>query len=63
MFGLIRANNSCIWCAEQCLQQLPHQTMTLAAQNLKRRAFWLAAEEKIEFDVRSLNSACCRSTD
>lgn len=33
-----------------CLNQLPEFTRTLAAQNLKRRAFWLAAEEKIEFD-------------
>lgn len=33
-----------------CLKQLPEATRTLAAQNLKRRAFWLAAEEKIEFD-------------
>lgn len=33
-----------------CLNQLPEYTRNLAAQNLKRRAFWLAAEEKIEFD-------------
>jgi Retinal tissue protein len=35
----------------QCLQALPQQTLMHAAQNLKKRAFWLNAEEAAELEV------------
>lgn len=34
----------------QCLQALPQQTLMHAAQNLKKRAFWLNAEEAAELE-------------
>lgn len=40
----------------QCLQALPQQTLMHAAQNLKKRAFWLNAEEAAELEV-----CCCIS--
>ena len=35
----------------QCLQALPQQTLMHAAQNLKKRAFWLNAEEAAELEA------------
>ena len=42
----------------QCLQALPQQTLMHAAQNLKKRAFWLNAEEAAELEVGGYS---CRS--